>query len=182
MTRRNWINKFVIAACLVCVALTPAAAQDLQPREEHRREMEERIRERFASMLRGELALSDEQAETVLPAMADLEQFKREIGRERRETVRTLRTGMQEGASDAQLQASLDRLDQIEDDLRSAERNAMATIDAELNTRQRVKLRFFVGLTHAESAELLDLSRSAADRAWVFARAWLFQRMQPEQT
>ena len=85
MTRRNWINKFVIAACLVCVALTPAAAQDLQPREEHRREMEERIRERFASMLRGELALSDEQAETVLPAMADLEQFKREIGRERRE-------------------------------------------------------------------------------------------------
>ena len=58
--------------------------------------------------------------------------------------MRALQTGMQEGASDAELQASLDRLDQIEDDLRSAERNAMVKIDGELNTRQRVKLRFFV--------------------------------------
>ena len=41
-----------------------------------------------------------------------------------------------------------------------------------------VKLRFFVGLTHAQAAEMLGLSRSAADRAWVFARAWLYQRVQ----
>ena len=41
-----------------------------------------------------------------------------------------------------------------------------------------VKLRFFTGLNHAQAAELLGLSRSAADRTWVFARAWLFQRIQ----
>lgn len=45
-----------------------------------------------------------------------------------------------------------------------------------------VKLRFFVGLTHAETAELLDLSRGEADRVWVFARAWLFKHLRPEQT
>ena len=45
-----------------------------------------------------------------------------------------------------------------------------------------VKLRFFVGLTHAQAAELLDLNLSAADRVWVFARAWLFEHLQPEQT
>ena len=41
-----------------------------------------------------------------------------------------------------------------------------------------VKLRFFVGLTQAQAAELLGVSRSTADRTWVFARAWLFQQIQ----
>ena len=40
-----------------------------------------------------------------------------------------------------------------------------------------VKLRFFTGLTHAQAAEHLGLSRSTADRTWVFARAWLFSRI-----
>jgi len=143
MTRGNWIKSVLCIVC-VCAAVLPAAAQDPQRREEHRREMEERIRERFTSMLRSELALSDEQAETVLPEMSELDQFKREIGRERRETVRKLQEGMHDGASDADLQSALDRLDQIEDEQRSAERAAMVKIDAQLNTRQRVKLRFFV--------------------------------------
>jgi RNA polymerase sigma factor (TIGR02999 family) len=43
-----------------------------------------------------------------------------------------------------------------------------------------IKLRFFTGLTHAEAADLLGLSRSAADRTWTFARAWLFQQVRPE--
>ena len=43
-----------------------------------------------------------------------------------------------------------------------------------------IKLRFFTGLTHEEAADLLGLSRSAADRTWVFARAWLFQRCGPK--
>ncbi len=45
-----------------------------------------------------------------------------------------------------------------------------------------VKLRFFVGLTHSQAAELMDLSRSAADRTWAFARAWLSQRVRPAQS
>jgi RNA polymerase sigma factor (TIGR02999 family) len=44
---------------------------------------------------------------------------------------------------------------------------------------QLVKLRFFAGLTQAESAEQMDLSRSTADRLWQFARAWLFDRVRP---
>ncbi|NIM01602.1 MAG: hypothetical protein GTN89_12305 [Acidobacteria bacterium] len=163
MTRTNWMRTLLGAACALGLSLTPAIGQqDPEQREErrqrmeerhsemqeHRRErrleIEERIRERFTSMLRSELALSDEQAETVLPLMSDLEDFKREIRRERHAAVRALRTGMQEGASDDELQAALDDLDRIEDDLRSAERSAMVKIDGELNTRQRVKLRFFV--------------------------------------
>ena len=42
-----------------------------------------------------------------------------------------------------------------------------------------VKLRFFAGMTHAQAASHLGVSRSAADRIWVFARAWLFSRIRP---
>lgn len=43
-----------------------------------------------------------------------------------------------------------------------------------------VKLRFFVGLTHQEAASILGMNRTAADRTWLFARAWLYQRIQME--
>ena len=160
MTRRHWILTLVCGACLLggLVPGAPAAAQ------ERRLELEERIRERFTSMLRSELAMSDDQAEIVLPAVAELEQFKREIGRERRETVHGLRTGIHDGASDAELQDLLDRLVQIDDDQRSGERSAMAKIDAELNTRQRVKLRFFVQQFRRQIEQRLSNRADPMDR------------------
>jgi RNA polymerase sigma factor (TIGR02999 family) len=36
-----------------------------------------------------------------------------------------------------------------------------------------VKLRFFVGLEHAEIATLLDVSEKTVQRHWTFAKAWL---------
>ena len=36
-----------------------------------------------------------------------------------------------------------------------------------------VELRFFAGLTGVQAAEVLGISASAADRLWVFTRAWL---------
>ena len=40
-----------------------------------------------------------------------------------------------------------------------------------------VKLRFFVGLTVAQAAESLGISRATADRHWRFARAWLYHEI-----
>jgi RNA polymerase sigma factor (TIGR02999 family) len=40
-----------------------------------------------------------------------------------------------------------------------------------------VKLRYFAGLGHQEAAEVLGLSRGAADRLWALARAWLFRQL-----
>ena len=37
-----------------------------------------------------------------------------------------------------------------------------------------VKLRFFAGLTMAESAKALHISLTTAERHWTFARAWLY--------
>ncbi len=43
---------------------------------------------------------------------------------------------------------------------------------------QLVKLRYFAGLTHQQAAEMLGITRRAADRLWTLARAWLHQRLQ----
>jgi RNA polymerase sigma factor (TIGR02999 family) len=43
-----------------------------------------------------------------------------------------------------------------------------------------IKLRFFTGLTQQQAADLLGMSRSAADRTWLFARAWLYERIRPQ--
>jgi RNA polymerase sigma factor (TIGR02999 family) len=40
-----------------------------------------------------------------------------------------------------------------------------------------VELRFFGGLTLAETADCLGISLSTADRAWRYARAWLYAAM-----
>jgi len=40
-----------------------------------------------------------------------------------------------------------------------------------------VELRYFGGLTLAQAASCLDISLSTADRAWRYARAWLYAAM-----
>jgi RNA polymerase sigma factor (TIGR02999 family) len=42
---------------------------------------------------------------------------------------------------------------------------------------QLVKLRFFAGLSHQQAADALQISRRAADRLWLLAKAWLFRRI-----
>jgi RNA polymerase sigma factor (TIGR02999 family) len=40
-----------------------------------------------------------------------------------------------------------------------------------------VKLRFFIGLSHAEAAQVLGLSEPTVKRYWDFARAWLLREI-----
>lgn len=42
---------------------------------------------------------------------------------------------------------------------------------------QLVKLRYFASFTVAEAAEILGVSKSAAERSWAFTRAWLQKEM-----
>jgi RNA polymerase sigma factor (TIGR02999 family) len=41
-----------------------------------------------------------------------------------------------------------------------------------------VKLRYFSGLTQAETAAAMQLATRTADRVWAFAKAWLYREMQ----
>ena len=45
-----------------------------------------------------------------------------------------------------------------------------------------VKLRYFVGLTIEESAEILGISAPTAKRWWVYAQAWLYRQIQSDNS
>jgi DNA-directed RNA polymerase specialized sigma24 family protein len=42
-----------------------------------------------------------------------------------------------------------------------------------------VKLRYFAGLTAEQAALALGISLRTANRHWAYARAWLYQRLNP---
>jgi RNA polymerase sigma factor (TIGR02999 family) len=43
-----------------------------------------------------------------------------------------------------------------------------------------VKIRFFAGLSIRDAAAAMGISRSTADRYWVYARAWLFSSLRSD--
>jgi RNA polymerase sigma factor (TIGR02999 family) len=56
---------------------------------------------------------------------------------------------------------------------------ALARLEAASPRRaQLVKLRYFVGLTLPEVAEMLGVSQSTAEADWTYARAWLKREME----
>jgi hypothetical protein len=124
-------------------ALAEPAALDEEPAllpEELRSAMVEF----FAERLRAELVLSDEQAARVLPHLERLEREGHELRRERADTLRQLRRGLEDGASDAELKpllAALDRYDGAQHELR---RSVLSEVDSELNVRQSIHLRLFL--------------------------------------
>lgn len=46
---------------------------------------------------------------------------------------------------------------------------------------QIVEMRYFVGLTNAEIAEVLGVSSRTVERQWRYAKAWLFRALQDER-
>jgi RNA polymerase sigma factor (TIGR02999 family) len=45
-----------------------------------------------------------------------------------------------------------------------------------------VKLRYFVGLSFEESAEILNISLPTAKRWWAYARAWLYEEIEAQHS
>jgi RNA polymerase sigma factor (TIGR02999 family) len=69
-----------------------------------------------------------------------------------------------------------DRLDQL-----LAVHEALAELERhDAQAAALVKLRFFAGFGHEEAAEMLGVSRRAADRLWLLARTWLFRTLGEE--
>jgi RNA polymerase sigma factor (TIGR02999 family) len=81
--------------------------------------------------------------------------------------------GAQQLELDEQLLATDDRADEllaVHEALEQLERH-------DPQAAALVKLRYFAGLEHQEAAELLGLSRRAADRLWLLARTWLYRAL-----
>jgi RNA polymerase sigma factor (TIGR02999 family) len=70
-----------------------------------------------------------------------------------------------------------DRLDEL-----LAVHEALAELERhDAQAAALVKLRFFAGFGHEEAAEMLGVSRRAADRLWLLARTWLFRALRDEE-
>lgn len=72
-----------------------------------------------------------------------------------------------------ELPADLVGADQPSDDLVAIDAAVAKLAQRDPVKARLVELRFFAGLTGDQAATALGISPSAADRHWVFARAWL---------
>jgi RNA polymerase sigma factor (TIGR02999 family) len=75
------------------------------------------------------------------------------------------------------------RDDMIVDDRRSVELlaldDALARLEChDAQAAQVVKLRYFVGLSHQEVADAMNITRRVADRLWLVAKTWLFKQLE----
>ncbi len=64
-----------------------------------------------------------------------------------------------------------------DDDVLAVHESLDALEQVDPQAGQVVKLRYFLGLSFAETASLLGISERSAYRTWSYARAWLFQRL-----
>ena len=146
MKRR--LGRWMMTGMLIVGCSAPAAMAQVPPPEGpppgDPEELREAMREYFEKRLRSDLSLSDEQVEQILPLVQQLEQEKRAARRTRMETARTLRRGMEQGATDAELRDALDLLEQIERNEQELRRSTMGEIDKVLSVRQQVQIRFFM--------------------------------------
>lgn len=70
----------------------------------------------------------------------------------------------------------------VEDDLIIAVNDALnkfAAVDPQ--KAELVKLRYFVGMTIEEAAEVMGISEATAKRHWAYARAWLAEEIRTHQ-
>ena len=66
----------------------------------------------------------------------------------------------------------------IEQETMLAVNEALSELEKADSTKAEVvKLRFFVGLSERETAEVLGLSERTIERYWAYAQAWLFDRL-----
>jgi len=144
---RSLVILTMLAATLAA-PLSPAIAQEQAPPvtdaaagdPELRRALSDYLERR----LRADIGLTDEQAATVLPKLEEMQGVQTRVRRDKRTTMQELRRLYEGGATDVELQEGLERLDAIDDGLRSETRQLMAEIDGALTVRQRVGFRFFL--------------------------------------
>ncbi len=145
LERGTWMAVVLLTAMaggLSVWAAEPEAASE--PASGEPAELNAALQGYFQKRLRVEVGLSDEQSERILPLARELVEARRNAQRTRAESVRLLRRGLEQGASDAELEEQLARLDRAEIEHGERDRSIMREIDEGLSIRQRVQLRFFM--------------------------------------
>ncbi len=146
MNRRIRILRPVRVALVIATlvaGLAPVAAQEREtvgspPDVETVRNA---VLELYKTRLRSELQLTDEQVEVLMPLVDETDAFRRELAERRRARQIRLQEQLRGGASDADVQASLDALREIDREQFEGLRERAERIDEPLTVRQRAQWR-----------------------------------------
>ena len=152
LRRRALLGAILLTVSALAHATPAPSAADPAMREDLRMAM----RRFFHDRLRATLALSDEQMTHIQPLLEQLEESRLASQREKRQTMRQLREGMEHGAADEDLQTWLDRFEEIEREAMNGEMATMAEVDEVLRVRQRVQLRMFINQFRQRIRERMD--------------------------
>jgi RNA polymerase sigma factor (TIGR02999 family) len=68
-------------------------------------------------------------------------------------------------------------VDALADDVIALDEALVRLAEKDPDKARLVSLRFFGGLTNEEAAAALGISTATADRAWAYAKAWLYREM-----
>lgn len=69
------------------------------------------------------------------------------------------------------------RIPEGPEDLLSLDEALTAFAEESPDKAELVKLRYFAGLSEAEAAQALAISRATASRWWTYAKAWMYDRL-----
>lgn len=133
-----------IVAVLVGLACAGAAAQDAErpgPAGERGEELRARVLELYKTRLQSELQLSDEQAASLFPVVDAMEATRADLRRRKAATVRELLGLLRGGGADADIQAALDRMADLDREQFESSRDFARRMDEPLNVRQRAQWR-----------------------------------------
>jgi hypothetical protein len=144
--RRRRLPIALLALALWSTAISAFA--QAPPRDPPRGPVDPELREAlfryFEKRLRVDVGLTDEQVAEVVPRVRAMERERARSVRDRRTAAMDLRRAYREGAGDAELESLLDRIEEIDRNLRSEMDRLMGEIDASLTVRQRVEFRAFL--------------------------------------
>ena len=146
MNARTWIRSTVRAwfgLALLSMMPAMAAAQEGPPptASPDVETVRSAVLDLYKTRLRSELQLTDEQADVLMPLVDEIDAFRRDLAGRRSDRQDRLREQLRGGASDADVQESLEALSEIDREQFDGLRERAARIDEPLSVRQRAQWR-----------------------------------------
>ncbi len=131
----------------VALAQAPPGAERPErqgPMQGRRQEVRQRMLELFASRLRAELGLTDEQFQAIMPLVEAMEEERAAHRRETWQLRMELRRAYAEGAPDTRLEELLQAIERSQREHQKSMEARLQEIDEHLTVRQRVEFRGFL--------------------------------------
>ncbi len=126
--------------------------------------IQEMIEGFYVSRFQQELDLDDEQFAHVLPMLRNSLRERNELGQRRARALNQLRRALQSNAPDDEITRRIAEVDASDLALREAQANLLRSVDPDLSSGQRARLRFVQPNLEERIRNMIERSRAGARR------------------